>query len=181
MTEARSQFGRVSSIRANAVGQPGARRFRLHVEASNGSTAVVWLEKEQLFNLAVALKNLIAQVEEARGRGRRRSGRSGGAAPGSDAFEQLEFQAGRVAIGYDEGLALFILAASDAEEPENALPRLGLAVDQEALDALADEAFAVCAAGRPPCPLCGAPLNANEKHICPKHNGHALLGETREA
>ncbi|MBI4197526.1 MAG: DUF3090 family protein [Chloroflexi bacterium] len=179
MTEARYQFGRVSSIRAIAVGQPGARRFSLQVEASNGSTAVVWIEKEQLFNLAVALKNLIAQVEEARRRGRRRSGRISDAAPGFNGSERLEFQAGRMAVGYDDGLALFILAASDAEEPENALPRLSLAVDQGALDALADEAFSVCAAGRPLCPLCGAPLNANEKHICPKHNGHAVLGETR--
>lgn len=29
----------------------------------------------------------------------------------------------------------------------------------------------VIAAGRPPCPLCGQPLNA-EGHICPRKNGY---------
>jgi len=32
-------------------------------------------------------------------------------------------------------------------------------------------ANAVIAAGRPPCPLCGAPLNP-EGHICPRKNGY---------
>jgi len=29
----------------------------------------------------------------------------------------------------------------------------------------------VVAAGRPPCPLCGAPLDP-QGHICPRRNGH---------
>ncbi|MGH9041277.1 MAG: DUF3090 family protein, partial [Acidimicrobiia bacterium] len=30
-------------------------------------------------------------------------------------------------------------------------------------------------AGRPPCPLCGGPLDP-EGHVCPKLNGHAQSG-----
>jgi hypothetical protein len=29
----------------------------------------------------------------------------------------------------------------------------------------------IVAAGRPPCPLCGAPLDP-QGHICPRRNGH---------
>ena len=38
----------------------------------------------------------------------------------------------------------------------------------------ADNAIKLCRAGRPPCPLCGAPIDM-EGHICPRHNGHAKL------
>ena len=34
-----------------------------------------------------------------------------------------------------------------------------------------ERAFRVIRAGRPPCPLCGNPLDATG-HICPRKNGH---------
>ena len=37
--------------------------------------------------------------------------------------------------------------------------------------AFAQRALAVVAAGRPPCPLCGLPLDA-DGHVCPRQNGH---------
>ncbi len=180
MTEANYQFGRVASIHANAVGQPGSRRFRLLIEASNGATAILWMEKEQLFNLAVAMKNLIDQVEESAKRGRRSGGAGRVEARVSNA-ERLEFQTGRMAVGYDEDSALFLILGNELEEPEGSLPRVSLLADQKTMDGLADEVFEVCAAGRPLCPLCGAPMNPNETHICPKHNGyHSGLGEMRD-
>lgn len=180
MTEAQYQFGRVASIKANAVGEPGSRRFRLLIEAGNGAKAVVWMQKEQLFNLAMALKNLLAQVEEAREQRRLRLGRQAETGATVDSSQQLEFQVGRMSVGYDEASALFLIAANEIEEPENATPRLSLVADQQSINALADEAFEVCSAGRPLCPLCGAPMNPNENHVCPRHNGHSVLGETRE-
>ncbi|MBI4201548.1 MAG: DUF3090 family protein [Chloroflexi bacterium] len=178
MTEARYQFGRVSSIRASAVGQPGSRRFRLLVEAQNGARAVVWMEKEQLFRLAVALKQVVAQVGELQSR-RQREPRL--VEPALSPVEQVEFQTGQMAVGYDERLALFLLTASEAEEPERGLPRLSLLADGRTMSTLADEALEVCAAGRPLCPLCGAPLDPGVTHICPRQNGHhTVLGETRE-
>jgi uncharacterized repeat protein (TIGR03847 family) len=41
----------------------------------------------------------------------------------------------------------------------------------EAAQAFAERARRVVAAGRPPCPLCGLPLDASG-HICPRQNGH---------
>jgi uncharacterized repeat protein (TIGR03847 family) len=37
--------------------------------------------------------------------------------------------------------------------------------------AFAKRASAVVAAGRPPCPFCGNPLDP-EGHVCPRANGH---------
>jgi uncharacterized repeat protein (TIGR03847 family) len=41
--------------------------------------------------------------------------------------------------------------------------------------AFAKRALRVVAAGRPPCPLCGNPLDP-EGHICPRQNGHLHAG-----
>ena len=39
--------------------------------------------------------------------------------------------------------------------------------------AFAQRAAKVVAAGRPPCPLCGLPLDT-DGHICPRQNGHRV-------
>lgn len=174
MAGSQHELGRVSRLTAEAIGQPGSRRFRLVVEARSGTSAIVWLEKDQLFNLGLAIKRLIATVEEQL-KGRSKSGafpeaRSDPALAGSST---IEFQAGRMAIGYDEGTALYLIAGYDAESEGDAVPVVSLVATGEEMDALADEAFAVCAAGRPRCFLCGAPMGP-DPHVCPRHNGHKM-------
>ena len=174
MTEAQNELGRVSSLKAEALGQPGSRRFRLLVEARAGGSAMLWLEKQQLFNLGVAIKRIIATVEQQR-RTRPRStappARLGDTS--SVGRTSVELQVGRMAIGYDDGAALYIIAGYAMESEEDAVPVVSLVAAAEQIDSLADEAFAVCAAGRPPCPLCGAPVGP-EPHVCPRHNGHRM-------
>jgi len=175
MTEAKNELGRVSSLKADAVGQPGSRRFRLLVESRNGGSAVLWMEKEQLFNLGVAMKRVIATLGE---QGERQG-------PGDLKAEEpsepqapiglpLEFQVGRLAVGYDGRTGFYVIAAHTDEDPEDAAAMVSFMATQGEIDALADQAFEVCAAGRPLCPLCGAPLDP-EGHVCPKHNGHRVL------
>ncbi|MFH1140435.1 MAG: DUF3090 family protein [Chloroflexota bacterium] len=174
MTEAQHELGRVSSLKAEAVGQPGSRRFRLAVAARSGGSAVLWLGKEQLFNLGVAIKRIIATVEERRrGRARRSAPPESLGDPSSGGGSSVEFQVGRMAIGYDEGAALYIIAGYDTESEEDAIPAVSLVATRDQMDSLADEAFAVCAAGRPHCPLCGAPMGP-DPHVCPRHNGHKM-------
>ena len=175
MTEARNELGRVSSLRADAVGQPGLRRFRLLAESSNGGSAVLWMEKEQLFNLGVVLKSVIATVE---GQSRRHgAGHVPPEEPGepwAPIGQPVEFQVGRLAVGYDERTVLYMIAAYTDEDPEDATPMVSLTATQQEMDTLADQAFEVCAAGRPLCPLCGVPVGP-EGHVCPRHNGHGML------
>ncbi|MDO8751783.1 MAG: DUF3090 family protein [Dehalococcoidia bacterium] len=174
MTEAQHELGPVSSLKAEAVGQPGSRRFRLLVEGSSGGSAVLWLGKEQLFNLGVAIKRIIATVEEQHRAHARSSAPSESLSdPSSGRGSSVEFQVGRMAIGYDEGVALYIIVGYDTETEEDAIPAVSLVATRDQMDSLADEAFAVCAAGRPVCPLCGAPMGP-EPHVCPRHNGHKM-------
>lgn len=174
MTEAQHEFGRVSSLKAEAIGEPGSRRFRLVVEARGGGSVILWLEKQQLFNLGVAIKRIIATVEgQRKGRARRSAPTESLGGPPSTAGSSLEFQVGRMAIGYDEATALYLIAGYDAESEEDAIPVVSLVATAGEIDPLADEAFAVCAAGRPSCPLCGAPMGPGP-HACPRHNGHKM-------
>ncbi|MBI4201080.1 MAG: DUF3090 family protein [Chloroflexi bacterium] len=176
MTQARHEYGPVSRLQAEALGQPGSRRFRLLVESRDGRSAVLWLEKEQLFNLSVAIKRIVATVE---GEVKGRASKERRTQDISDAHDvggaPLEFQVGQLAVGYDERTALYLIAAHTVDEPESAPATLSLMATEQVVENLAEEAFKVCAAGRPQCFLCGGPL-VPEPHICPRHNGHALLG-----
>jgi len=180
MTEARNQFGHVARINASSIGSPGSRHFRLIVESEDAHTATIWLEKEQLFNLAIAVKNLIAQAEEiepSRSTQRRDENEKELA---SVEVQPLEFQLGHLELGYDPEFSRYLITARDIEAMEGAPPDLSLLATKEEMEALAEESFEVCAAGRPLCPLCGSPMNADENHMCPRQNGHAYLGETRD-
>ena len=174
------EMGRIARIKADAVGQPGSRRFRLLVESRSGQTGIVWMEKEQLFNLGIALKRLIVVVEE-EGTGNTVDEAvdpigEDAALPVTEAFPDVEFEAVRMSVGYDREAVLFIITAHDYDELEDPGNELSLEATQHEVDALADESFEVCAAGRPRCRLCGAPMDP-EKHVCPKHNGHGRWEE----
>lgn len=175
MTDSAHEMGRVARLKADAVGQPGSRRFRLLVESQSGQAGIVWMEKEQLFNLGIHIKHLIAELEE-EGMERRVEEASDpkgedATLPVTEASPEVEFQAARIAVGYDRDTALFIITAYDTDEDDLPGNELSLEATQQEVEALADESFEVCAAGRPRCRLCGAPMNP-EGHVCPKHNGH---------
>lgn len=59
----------------------------------------------------------------------------------------------------------------DEDEPDDDLDRLRVRLTPEATRAFIDRARRVVAAGRPPCPLCGQPLDP-AGHLCPRHNGY---------
>src|SRR5690348_7273387 len=54
-------LGVVRTLGAEAVGQPGQRRFRLFVRNKHES-AVMWMEKEQLNSLALTIDRFLAQL-----------------------------------------------------------------------------------------------------------------------
>src|SRR5213080_4888176 len=57
------ELGRVDVLGADAVGQPGQRRFCLFARSWSGS-AVMWMEKEQLNRLSLTLDQAMAQLSE---------------------------------------------------------------------------------------------------------------------
>ncbi|HTF09844.1 MAG TPA: DUF3090 family protein, partial [Asanoa sp.] len=57
------------------------------------------------------------------------------------------------------------------DEPDEDLDRLRVRLTPQATREFISRAKRVVAAGRPPCPLCGQPLDPRG-HLCPRHNGY---------
>ena len=148
---------------ADAVGEPGSRRFRLLVEAEKGG-ACLWLEKEQLFQLAIAIQRLLSTMDlPASNEPTTLPERS------NDAYH--EFQVGRLMISEEVRGPILNLLAKDHEDTDDQDATVGTLVDIEQLKSLSERALVVCAAGRPRCPLCGTPMGP-EGHQCVRTNGY---------
>jgi uncharacterized repeat protein (TIGR03847 family) len=176
---------------AGTVGQPGERTFFL--QASGGGRLVsVALEKVQVAALAEKLDELLDEV-------RRRHG-ADSVIPAAatvdledvgplDAPVEEEFRVGTLALAWDDDTGQVIVEAqsidpesveAEAGEAEPAETTVGteftgdllrVRISPETARAFSKRAQRVVAAGRPPCPLCGNPLDA-EGHVCPRQNGH---------
>jgi len=168
---------------AGTVGQPGERSFYLQASGGGRTTSVV-LEKGQVSQLAERLDELLDEVL------RRSAGPGEGSAtasglPSDDGPLELplmeEFRVGAIALAWDhDGERVIIEAQEETDEPVEPLteevPEDGPAVLRVRLSPAAARAFSrralqVVSAGRPPCPLCGLPLDP-AGHVCPRQNGH---------
>jgi uncharacterized repeat protein (TIGR03847 family) len=168
---------------AGTVGQPGDRTFYLQA-SGGGRTVSVALEKVQVAVLAERLEELLETV--------RRTGTADvpvvapreleDTAP-LDAPVEEEFRVGTMGLAWDgETGRVNVEALAQAEEEseaevepltdvEEGPDALRVSLTAEAVRAFIKRAQRVVAAGRPPCPLCGLPLDP-EGHICPRQNGH---------
>ena len=169
---------------AGTVGQPGERTFYLQA-SGKGQIVSVALEKLQVSALAERLDELLDEV-------RRRQGSQSAipavpppqledVAPLDTPIEE-EFRVGTLALAWDDDAALVIIEAQSLQETDEAVEAAPSDVETDAdmlrvrlspavARAFAKRALRVVAAGRPPCPLCGNPLDP-EGHICPRQNGH---------
>ncbi|MEU8272462.1 DUF3090 domain-containing protein, partial [Sphaerisporangium sp. NPDC049002] len=93
-----------------------------------------------------------------------------------------DFRVGTMALAWDPDTSQVVIeaqevSADDEEEepvidddrPDSAVLRVHISA--AAARAFTQRALEIVAAGRPPCPLCGQPLDA-EGHICVRLNGH---------
>ncbi len=161
-----NEFTEVSKLEAEAFGQPGRRTFCIRVDSAS-SSASIWIEKEQLFQLALAIQQMMAQMPDA---GASASGPPlDREAPG---LTNLDFKVAKLVLGYDAGRGFFIIDAHDAHDEDNATVRVW--ADKRQMLAFSEHAMRVCAAGRPLCPLCGRAIDP-DGHRCARVNGHAKL------
>ncbi|MBM3934424.1 MAG: DUF3090 family protein [SAR202 cluster bacterium] len=167
MADPKLEFTRISTLRANALGEPGKRTFRI-IAASGESTAQVWLEKEQLFQLALAINQLVETLPEVSASAPEDIGRR--EAPAST---HVDFKVGKLVLGLYGANRRFIIDVHDIESHEEEPATIRIWGTQEQFVAFAEEAMQVCAAGRPLCPLCGQPLDPSG-HACPRSNGHGV-------
>lgn len=179
-----TDLGPVNIFGAEAIGEPGQRRFRLYALAGKRS-AIMWMEKEQLNTLSLALDRVLAQITE--GNVLRTVAQVGPKPapegmpanfPGQPTFE---FQVGQIRIGYDTGRSLLALIAAPIEillehgqEPRAIIREdeaVSLLFTLQQARTLTSSISVLVVSGRPVCPLCNAPLDGGP-HACVRQNGH---------
>src|SRR4029078_799436 len=159
---------------AGTVGQPGDRTFFL--QARDGVRVVsVVLEKVQVAVLADRLGELLSELER---RGIEAEEAAERATPSAVDTGPLEeplteaFRAGSLTLGWDGDAERVLVEAraqsedgeeidpdEDDDEDEHAPALLRVMMPPATARAFVARASRVVAAGRPPCPLCGAPLD----------------------
>ncbi len=63
MPSSQHEFESVFHIHADSIGEPGQRYFRLLIDSNKGQ-AVLWLEKAQLYGLAVSIQQLLVLAQQ---------------------------------------------------------------------------------------------------------------------
>jgi len=167
-----SPGGEVQQLRAEALGEPGQRRFRLVVVVA-GDTWIIWMEKQQMQALGLAIGQILEQVAA-----NAPTLEAGNPPLVIDDQTTNQFRLGRVELGFDETVENILINAFDFQDDENG-PGLGMRLSLGQARELVREAAALAAAGRPLCPMCGQPMDPGG-HVCPEQNGHLplALGDT---
>jgi uncharacterized repeat protein (TIGR03847 family) len=164
---------------AGTVGPPGERIFYLQARGG-GRLVSVALEKVQVALLAEKLDELLGEAH-------RRFGvvlpEPEVESPDNEPLESPvdeEFRVGTLGLAFDVDTSTVVIeaiAAGETEEDEEAdddaadLDRLRVRLTPAATREFIERARRVVSAGRPPCPLCGQPLDP-KGHLCPRHNGY---------
>src|SRR5579883_2931313 len=165
-------MGPASGILADAVGQPGNRRYRILVR-NEVDLANLWCERQHLEALGQAVTQVIMQYPPSVEVNPDRPPREG---PLSfDMRPVVELQVRNLALGYDETAKLFVLMVQDIDSDEGDAPSFTCSVSREQLTAFGYAVFALLASGRPRCPICNRPMDG-ALHDHAQSNGHAKGG-----
>lgn len=155
-----SEYLDPTAFTAGAIGPPGQRVFYLQA-CDNGSVSSVRLEKQQVSALAEYLAGMLHDLP---------------APPGVPAAPELaepveaEWVVGNIGVAYDNDLDRIIIVAEELvpeDEPEG--DSLRVIISRSQVRAFIERASELLAGGRPPCRICGAPMDP-EGHACPRAN-----------
>ncbi len=199
MSEAQHDLGKVNVFKAEAIGSPGKRTFRLLVDGSKGG-ACLWIEKEQLYNLAVSIERMLNTTPSDPGPILAES-----EFESDEDYQTLEIKIGRLGVGYDQEGDQFIFLVHDVDSIKETLetaaevseersdddgtgenpgadafleealsgiePTVSFQANRSVLSDMCQQAQEVCMGGRPLCPLCNQLVDP-QGHVCPRTNGH---------
>lgn len=160
------EFEQPSRVVVGTVGEPGQREFFL--QAREGEVIVTLkVEKQQVAALSIHLGELLQDL----------------ARPGHiddegeadlEVFVEPSFVVGGLGVAYDATNDRVVIMAQERllveEDHEGSEARFALTREQ-AIE-LAIIGTRLVESGRPPCPLCGFPLDPRG-HACPRTNGHS--------
>lgn len=160
----KADFGTARAVDARAYGQPGERTFQLRLLGAALESAALWLEKQQLQALSLALTQVLNQL-----------GRAEGGAEDIAAFPEkaeYDFHVGRMQIGFDSAQGSVVLQIFDITRDEDEdEPDIQVKLTEDACVSLNARLLEIIEAGRPQCQLCGQPVDA-KGHTCIRSNGH---------
>jgi uncharacterized repeat protein (TIGR03847 family) len=155
------------TIAVGALGPPGQRAFYIQVRGG-GRSLTMLVEKVQVQALAERTLELLDGLE------------AGPSEDPSGLQEPLsaDWRAGELGLGLDPDRGLVVLVAREAPEaddtPEETLSTARAWLRPAQMAAFAARGLELVAAGRPPCPLCGLPMDP-EGHLCPRKNGKSPI------
>lgn len=173
-----SRFENIEAFVAGAIGEPGDRTFYLQARVST-TLFSVRCEKQQVGQLGRYLVQIASAL--------------GASDPDRDVVGliepiDVEWAVGEISVAVDEATNLIVVRAEQMPEPVETYEGETLTVEelQEAIDAqdlevaeftltpgqalgFGEKAEELMASGRPPCQLCGAPMDP-EGHNCPRWN-----------
>ena len=165
------------------IGEPGQRTFFLQASAG-GRVVSVALEKVQVAVLADRLGALLLELDR---RGIAPAGVEPAAGEDTSPLDEPineAFRAGALTLGWDGDAERVLVEAraesedgepidpdEDDDEDEDGPDLLRVRMTADAARSFVERAVRVVASGRPPCPLCGEPLDPTG-HLCPRRNGN---------
>jgi uncharacterized repeat protein (TIGR03847 family) len=168
---------------AGTVGPPGDRTFFLQARGG-GRVVSVALEKVQVALLAEKLEELLGEAQRRFDVDLTDTVELPADNEPLDTPLDEEFRVGTLGLAFDVDTATVVIEAiavgdEETEEDEEAddeaatadRDRLRVRLTPQATRAFIERARKVVASGRPPCPLCGQPLDPRG-HLCPRHNGY---------
>ena len=160
-------------ITADAIGQPGQRVFYIQAFQDQRTVTVI-IEKAQLQSLAIGVEQFLSQLSRQNPELKEPSG---------DYVEDVMrihppvdplFRVGEIGLGYDKDRDLMVLFVkellTEEADPESAAV-IRYWCTREQMRRMARWGMEIARRGRPICPQCGQPMEA-EGHFCPKKNGH---------
>jgi len=151
----------VDALTTGTEGPPGQRVF--YLQARHGTQIVTLrLEKAQVAALVTYLSALIADLPPL-----------GELPTDLDLVEPVvaEWVVGSLGVTYDEEGDRVVLVVEELVEEGEEAAKVRITATREQVAALSRHGASVVQAGRPPCPLCGQPLDP-QGHVCIRLNGH---------
>ena len=169
MSETSYNFGPVARLEPDAVGEPGHRTFRLLVSGEEG-TASLWLEKEELQALGMAIDQLMAKLS-----GRQEWKMYGETPPPFEPADvqaddpAVEFKVAQLSLGFETNTGLFVLMVHDSEDDPTGTATFSCMATAAQMRSLGRRIESIVVAGRPKCVLCGDPME-EDGHFCVRTN-----------
>ena len=173
------EFDPADLFTTGTIGEPGHRVFML--QATMGTLIQTWvLEKEHVAAMARGGYELLSQIgqhdmtRELLGKGVIGSSTpeftdSMALRPDDPAFR---IDGGTIVMRYDQQREMIEVSFAELTESEELTPAtVSIWVSPRQLAAFGIQGMKVVAQGRPICPLCGHPMDA-DGHVCPASNGH---------